>query len=66
MLQINTDLDTAQDETLAGKIEHAVRGDDEPMEDAHPNGTAALVSLTYPLALVVLVLLAFAFAAIWW
>lgn len=46
-------------EEIAEIVKHAVKGDDEPMEEQAPQATFALVSLAYPLMLVGIVLVGF-------
>lgn len=54
------------DESLGEKLQHSVQGEDEPMEETHPYATAAMVGLTYPIALVVVLLVVLAIAAMAW
>lgn len=49
-------------ETLPGMVEASVKGQDEPMEREHPKAPGALIWFSYPLALlVVLIIVAIAF-----
>ncbi|MCA9133395.1 MAG: hypothetical protein KDA45_09580 [Planctomycetales bacterium] len=47
-------------------VEASVKGEDEPMEREHPAAPGALVWFSYPLLLVVLLIVALAAAGLWW
>jgi hypothetical protein len=47
-----------QTDTLPELIEASVKGEDEPMERDHPRAPGALIWLSYPLALLLLLALA--------
>ncbi len=49
--------ETPATDTIPEKVEASVAGTDEPMERDHPRAPGALVWFTYPILLVVLLLL---------
>ncbi len=51
------------EESIPETIVHAVKGEDAPMEESHPNASIGLVALSYPFAL--LIVLLGAFVAYW-
>lgn len=55
--------DHEEHKTVTEIVEESVKGEDEPMEVNHPTAPGALVWFTYPVLLVVLLLIVFAIMA---
>lgn len=51
-------------DSVPEKVTAAVKGDDQPMEKEHPQAPGALVWFTYPVILIVVLLIAMALFAI--
>lgn len=51
---------TDQPDTLTEQMEASIKGKDAPMAEVHPTAPGAIVWFTYPLALIVIILLGIA------
>lgn len=46
---------------VTDRVEDAITGQDQPMEKTHPRTSAAVVFLSYPIAIIAVILLTFVF-----
>ncbi len=59
-------MDEEDQRPLTETVEASMLGEDEPMEEVHPVATAAMVSLTYPVLLLMILLVALFISAFMW
>lgn len=57
--------DNPDDMTVADQVIESVSGEDRPMEEVHPQSPGAIVWFTYPILLIVSLLVIIAVLSLW-